>query len=145
MNNFILSLFESFFDYPRFSDYLGAAFNNGDFATIGYIMLLLPILVMVLFYYHKLWDPVRKQLLWWIVSVFVVALISYTLTTIVLYNNQELLVIIDNNANNPEAPDGDMFIAKLSFISSCYAAVVAFFYSLFLKRFISSNNSHNPF
>jgi hypothetical protein len=139
MNDFIVSIYEPFLDYDLYSEFLGKIYNNGDFATIGYIIFLLPLVGMFAFY--KFWDPVRKQILWWSLSLALIALVSYGITTSILYKNNDLLALI---GDTPE-PDGRMLIVNISMTSLFYAAVISFIYSLIIKRFFSSNNSHNPF
>jgi hypothetical protein len=94
-----------------------------------------------MFAFYKFWDPVRKQILWWGLSLTFIAFASYGITTSILFDNKDLLALI---GNTPE-PDGRMLIVNISMTSLFYASVISFIYSLIIKRFFSSNNSHNPF
>ena len=142
MNDIIVQLFEPFFDWNAYQDLLKIVYNNFDYGKIGFILLVLPLIVMAIFY--KVWEPMKSQLLMWSLSILAIMIILYSSTSGFLYSNFEFQQYIGNYTGDDGQIDPDYFIFQMSMISVLYSAILAFIYSLILKQF-STNNSHNPF
>ena len=142
MNNLIASLYEFFFNYDRYQELLDAVWENYDYGKFGWVLLLVPLLFMLIFY--KVWEPIGKQLLKWVLTMVVVALVVYASTTSILYYNPDVLSYIGNYTGDVLQVNGGYFIFQMSLISSFYSIILSFIYSLIIKKF-SINNTYNPF
>ena len=142
MNNLLAPIYELFFDWHAYQELLSAVFNNFDYGKIGFLLLILPPIVFVIFY--KIWDPMQSQILKWIISVVVILFISYLATSTMLYGNIEIAQYIGDYIEGDGQPDGHYFIFQMS-IYTVLISLLPTGLSSFLFRFISINNSHNPF
>ncbi|MCF6297998.1 MAG: hypothetical protein L3J08_08455 [Flavobacteriaceae bacterium] len=141
MNDILVILYEIFFDWNTYQDLIKYVFNNFDFGKIGWVLLLVPLIILFVFY--KFWEPMRRQRLMWVITVIVISIIAYATTSGILYNNNSILQHIGNYTGDG-GPDADYFIFQMSMISALYAFILSFLESMIIKN-ISTNNSHNPF
>ena len=142
MNDLLALLYEPFFDYNTYQDLLNLVFDNADYGKLGFILILIPLVVLGIFY--KLWDPIRNQLLMLGLSVLLLLVIVYSSTTGILYNNGGILQEIGNYTGDDGQMDPDYFVFQMSMISMLYSVIISTVFSFGLKL-ISTNNSHNPF
>ena len=142
MNNLFASLYETFFDWNSYENLLRAVFDNSDYGKLGLIMLLLPLLVLVVFY--KLWDPINKQKLKWILSLVLILIVSYGVTSGILYSNAGILQEMGNYSGDNGEASPTYFVFQMGMISLLISSVMSLIYFIILKRF-STNNSYNPF
>ena len=142
MNNLLAPFYDSFFDWNTYQDLLMPVFNNSDYGKFGFVLILIPLIILTFFY--RLWEPMRNQRLMWFISVIIISVIAYTATTGILYNNVEISNLIGNYSGDDGQANPDYFILQMSLISVLYSTLISLFFSFFLRK-ISTNNSHNPF
>ena len=141
MNDLLALFYEPFFDYNSYQDLLNLVFDNADYGKLGFILILIPLVVLAVFY--KLWDPIRNQLLMLGLSILLVLIIAYSATSGILYSNGGILQAIGNYTGDDGQIDPDYFVFQMSMISLLYGVIISLAYSFGLKL-ISTNNSHNP-
>ena len=143
MNNLLATIYESFFDYISYQDLLYAVYDQMDYVKFGWILLLIPGVLLFLFY--KIWDPVtRPQRFKYFLVLFLIFIIIYSSVSGILYSNSEILKLLGNYTGEPGQVSPDWFILQMGIISILFSAIMSIIYSLIIKRF-SINNSHNPF
>jgi hypothetical protein len=126
MNDFFEQIF---YEYPFLynGDYTTALSKNSFFINLGLLMIVIPIVIMAVFYfinkypYGKLWH----WLIAWVVSGALVAIISYNLL------NEELAVYI---LSPSEFPDAGGFVMNLVWANLVYSLVVGFIISFVYKQ-----------
>lgn len=138
MNNLFAPFYEWWFDWDVYQVLLTCLFDNNDYGKFGWLLLIVPLLLLALFY--RAWDPMRRQRLMWLITTIIISLIGYMATTGIVYNN----VCILDELNGLDAKLAETFIVQISLISALYFLIVSLIYTLIVKRF-SINNSHNPF
>ncbi len=143
MNEIVAILYEYLFNWNVYQELLGMVFNNLDYGKIGWLLIIVPIVLLTVFY--KLWDPVNLSKLKWFIVIAIITLIAYGSTSAILYNNSEIIEYLGNYTGENGEPDADYFIFQMSIISMVYALIISFISSLAFFRLLSSNNSHNPF
>jgi succinate dehydrogenase hydrophobic anchor subunit len=142
LNELFALLYEPFFDYSINNDLLDCVFNNFDYAKIGGILIITPLLFLLVFY--KIWDPIKNPKLKWILTIIIIALISAILThTILIKFNNCLRIIIGGYSGSGADPFN--FVLITSLISFFYGLIIAFLLSIIPFRLISTNNRYNPF
>ena len=120
-------------------------YDNGGYTSMGFILLLVPLLCWLLFYFLMTY-PYGKLSHWFIVLLFT-ALVVFGLTygtantEIFSSNNQNLNNALSNSNYSDFA--GSLPI-KYALINGILTLIVGFLYSLFLKRF-SKIQTHLPF
>ena len=143
MNEIVAILYEYLFNWNVYQELLGMVFNNLDYGKIGWLLIIVPIVLLTVFY--KLWDPVNLSKLKWFIVIAIITLIAYGSTSAILYNNSEIIEYLGNYTGENGEPYADYFIFQMSIISMVYALIISFISSLAFFRLLSSNNSHNPF
>ena len=123
MNEIIVKLYEEFFDWSTYQGLLNMVFNNHDYGKIGWLILIIPIIILIIFY--KFWDPISAST--------------------VLYNNTKIIQYLGNYTGGNGQPDADYFIIQMSLMTLVYSLIIAFILSIIPFRLISSNNRNNPF
>jgi hypothetical protein len=150
MKNLLQNAFEIFYDVNGSTPYLDllndlyGVNTNGEYDKIGWILLLLvPIAGLVFFY--KFWEPMKKQLLMWGITIVGISTIVYCTTHyLFLLGNNDILIKIGNYSGNPGQVDPNSFVIQISLIATLYAFLLSIIYSIIIKRF-STHNSSNPF
>ena len=143
MNEIVAILYDRLFDWDTYQELSGMVFNNQDYGKLGWMLILVPILVLTIFY--KFWDPVSSSKLKWFLSLLFVMIISYAGTSIILYNNFEVIQYIGNYTGENGEPSADYFIFQMSAITLVYGLIISSVLSIILFRLISTNNRYNPF
>ncbi len=138
MNNLFTPFYEWWFDWDVYQVLLTCLFDNNDYGKFGWLLLIVPLLLLALFY--RAWDPMRRQRLMWLITTIIISLIGYMATTGIVYNN----VCILDELNGLDAKLAETFIVQISLISALYFLIISLIYTFIVKRF-SINNSHNPF
>ena len=138
MNNLFAPFYEWWFDWDEYQVLLTCLFNNNDYGKFGWLLLIVPLLLLALFY--RAWDPMRRQRLMWLITTIIISLIGYMATTGIVFNN----VCILDELNGIDSKLAETFIVQISLISALYFLLVSLIYTFIVKRF-SINNSHNPF
>lgn len=141
--NEIAPLFEFFFKWDTYQELLNAIYNNVDYSKIGLLLIFIPLLLLTTFY--KFWDPVSSSKLKWCVTICIISIFSYIGASSILYNNPDIIQYLGNYTGENGQPDADYFIFQMSMITSCYGLLLGVILSIIPFRFISTNNSNNPF
>lgn len=142
INEFFTPLYEEFFDYKMYKQFLDAVYQSGDYGKLGMFMMIASFISLLLFY--KFWDPVSSApRTKWLVVLFINALIVAFFTAIILYNNIGIIQLIGEFTGdglvNPV-----YFIVQMCLISFLYSLIIAGVFSIGLKN-ISVGNKKNPF
>ena len=143
MNEIIVKLYEEFFDWSTYQGLLNMVFNNHDYGKIGWLILIIPIIILIIFY--KFWDPVSSSKLKWWLTILSISILGYISASTVLYNNTEIIQYLGNYTGGNGQPDADYFIIQMSLMTLVYSLIIAFILSIIPFRLISSNNRNNPF
>lgn len=143
MNEIFAPLYEFFFDWSTYQDLLIIVFNNFDYGKIGWLLLIIPILILTIFY--KLWDPVSSSKLKWVLTILSISIIVCISASTILYNNSDIIQYQGNYTGDNGQPDADYFIVQMSMITVVYSLIIALILSIVPFRLISTNNSKNPF
>jgi len=143
MNEIIVKLYEEFFDWSTYQGLLNMVFNNHDYGKIGWLILIIPIIILIIFY--KFWDPVSSSKLKWWLTILSISILGYISASTVLYNNTKIIQYLGNYTGGNGQPDADYFIIQMSLMTLVYSLIIAFILSIIPFRLISSNNRNNPF
>tara|TARA_B110000259_G_scaffold153942_1_gene174412 strand:+ start:100 stop:519 length:420 start_codon:yes stop_codon:yes gene_type:complete len=138
MNDLFAPLYEWWFNWDVYQVLLTCLYDNNDYGKFGWLLLIVPLLLLALFY--KVWDPMRRQRLMWLITTIIISLIGYMATTGIVFNN----VCILDELNGLDSKLAETFIFQISLISALYFLLASLIYTFIVKRF-STNNSHNPF
>lgn len=138
MNDLFAPLYEWWFNWDVYQVLLTCLYDNNDYGKFGWLLLIVPLLLLALFY--KVWDPMRRQRLMWLITTIIISLIGYMATTGIVFNN----VCILDELNGLDSKLAETFIVQISLISALYFLLASLLYTLIVKRF-STHNSHNPF
>ena len=138
MNNLFAPMYEWWFNWNEYQVLLTCLFDNNDYGKFGWLLLIVPLLLLALFY--KAWEPMRRQRLMWSITTIIISLIGYMATTGIVFNN----VCILDELNGQDSKLAETFIVQISLISALYFLLASLLYTLIVKRF-STHNSHNPF
>ena len=138
MNNLFAPMYEWWFNWGEYQVLLTCLFDNNDYGKFGWLLLIVPLLLLALFY--KAWEPMRRQRLMWSITIIIISLIGYMTTTGIVFNN----VCILDELNGLDSKLAETFIVQISLISALYFLLASLLYTLIVKRF-STHNSHNPF
>ena len=138
MNDLFAPLYEPWFNWDVYQVLLTCLYDNNDYGKFGWLLLIVPLLLLALFY--KVWDPMRRQRLMWLITTIIISLIGYMTTTGIVFNN----VCILDELNGLDSKLAETFIFQISLISALYFLLASLIYTFIVKRF-STNNSHNPF
>ena len=140
MNDLFAPIYESgvWFDWNQYQVLLGCLYNSNDYGKFGWLLLIVPLLILALFY--KAWEPMRRQRLMWSITIIIISLIGYMTTTGIVFNNVCLL----DELNGQDSKLAETFIDQISLLSALYFLLASLLYTLIVKRF-STHNSHNPF
>lgn len=143
MNNLLAPIYESFFDWVSYQDLLNAVFDQFDYEKFGWIILLVPAVLLFLFY--KVWDPVsRPQRLKFFLVLILIFVIIYFSVSGILYSNSIIQISIDQYRAGSGEINPHWYIFQVGIISLILLAIISIVYTFIFKRF-STNNSHNPF
>ena len=141
---FIYDTLFGIFD-PNYYLIFNHLYDNGGYTSMGFILLLVPLLCWLLFYFLMTY-PYGKFYHWFIVLL-VTALVVFGLT----YGAANTEIFSSNNQNLNNALSNSNFSDFASSLPIQYALInglltliVGFLYSLFLKRF-SKIQTHLPF
>ena len=140
VNDLLAPMYEYFFNWDNYEILLTCLWDNNDYGKFGWLLLLVPLLLLVLFY--KVWEPMRKQRLMWLITIIIISIVSYAATTGILFNNE--CILDELAAYNGDQVNPEYFIFQISMITVFYSVIISFIYTLLIKRF-STHNSHNPF
>jgi hypothetical protein len=140
INDLLAGFYEYFFKWNNYEILLTSLYDNNDYGKFGWLLLIVPLIMMLLFY--KVWEPMRKQRLMWLITIITIAIVNYAVTTGIIYANVDVLNEID--IFDGSQVDPEFFVFEISMISALYTLLISLFYSIILKRF-STQNSHNPF
>ena len=140
MNDLFAPIYESgvWFDWNQYQVLLGCLYNSNDYGKFGWLLLIVPLLLLALFY--KAWEPMRRQRLMWSITIIIISLIGYMTTTGIVFNN----VCILDELNGQNSILAETFIIQISLINALYFLLASLIYTFIVKRF-STHNSHNPF
>ncbi|MDO6802996.1 hypothetical protein Q4595_11105 [Wenyingzhuangia sp. 1_MG-2023] len=142
MNDFFALFFEFLFDYERDKELLDAVYNNGDYKSISFLMIVITILGLIAFY--RIWDPISRQVLKFFCIIIAISVVQFFVSIYFLYNNNDLLNLMGNYSSESYHMAPKKFIMTMSVISLVYTILLSFLLSLILKN-ISTSNKHNPF
>ncbi len=140
INDLLAGFYEDFFNWNNYEVLLTSLYDNNDYGKFGWLLLIVPLIMMLLFY--KVWEPMRKQRLMWLITIITIAIVNYAITTGIIYSNVDVLNEID--IFDGSQVDPEFFVLEISMINALYTVLISLFYSIILKRF-STQNSHNPF
>jgi hypothetical protein len=140
INDLLAGFYEDFFNWDNYEILLTSLYDNNDYGKFGWLLLIVPLIMMLLFY--KVWEPMRKQRLMWLITIITIAIVNYAVTTGIIYANVDVLNEID--IFDGSQVDPEFFVFEISMINALYTLLISLFYSIILKRF-STQNSHNPF
>jgi hypothetical protein len=140
INDLLAGFYEDFFNWNNYGILLTSLYDNNDYGKFGWLLLIVPLIMMLLFY--KVWEPMRKQRLMWLITIITIAIVNYAVTTGIIYANVDVLNEID--IFDGSQVDPEFFVFEISMINALYTLLISLFYSIILKRF-STQNSHNPF
>mgnify|MGYP006076058233 FL=1 len=140
INDLLAGFYEDFFNWNNYEILLTSLYDNNDYGKFGWLLLIVPLIMMLLFY--KVWEPMRKQRLMWLITIITIAIVNYAVTTGIIYANVDVLNEID--IFDGSQVDPEFFVFEISMINALYTLLISLFYSIILKRF-STQNSHNPF
>ena len=143
MNEILAPCYEFFFNWDTYQDLLSMVFNNLDFGKIGWLIIIIPIVILFVFY--KFWDPVSSSKLKWWLTILSISILGYISASTVLYNNTKIIQYLGNYTGGNGQPDADYFIIQMSLMTLVYSLIIAFILSIIPFRLISSNNRNNPF
>ena len=138
MNDLFAPVYEFWFEFGVYEILLDCLYNNNDYGKFGWLLLIVPLLLLALFY--KAWEPMRRQRLMWSITIILISLIGYMTTTGIVYSNSCIL----KQLNSQQSILAETFIVQISLISALYFLLASLLYTLIVKRF-STHNSHNPF
>jgi len=138
MNDLFAPMYEFWFEFGVYEILLDCLYNNNDYGKFGWLLLIVPLLLLALFY--KAWEPMRRQRLMWSITIILISLIGYMTTTGIVYINSCIL----DELNGLDSKLAETFIVQISLISALYFLLASLLYTLIVKRF-STHNSHNPF
>jgi hypothetical protein len=138
MNNLFAPMYEWWFNWNEYQVLLTCLFDNNDYGKFGWLLLIVPLLLLALFY--KAWEPMRRQRLMWLITTIIISLIGYMATTGIVFDNDCIL----DELNGLDSKLAETFIVQISLISALYFLLASLLYTLIVKRF-STHNSHNPF
>jgi hypothetical protein len=143
MNEILAPFYEFFFNWDTYQDLLSLVFNNLDFGKIGWLIIIIP--VVILFVFYKFWDPVSSSKLKWGLTMLSISILSYISASTILYSNTEMIQYLGNYTGESGQPNADYFIIQMSGITLVYSIIIAFVLSIIPFRLISTNNRNNPF
>jgi hypothetical protein len=143
MNEIVASLYEPFFNWDTYQELLNAVFNNLDYGKIGWLILIIPIIILIIFY--KFWDPVSSSKFKWWITMLVISILAYISTSAIIYNNPVIIQYLGNYTGENGQLDANYFIIQMSFITFGYCLIIAAILSIIPFRFLSTNNRNNPF
>jgi hypothetical protein len=143
MNEIIVNLYEDYFHWNTYQGLLNMVFNNHDYGKIGWLILIIPIIILIIFY--KFWDPVSSSKLKWGLTMLSISILSYISASTILYSNTEMIQYLGNYTGESGQPNADYFITQMSGITAVYSIIIAFVLSIIPFRLISTNNRNNPF
>jgi hypothetical protein len=143
MNEIIALLYEPFFNWDTYQELLSAVFNNLDYGKIGWLILIIPIIILIIFY--KFWDPISSSKLKWWLMILSISILGYISASTILYSNPEMIQYLGNYTGENGQLDAVYFIFQMSMITAVYSLIITLMLSIVPFRFISTNNSKNPF
>lgn len=146
MKDFFASIYEQILYDGRFQLIYDAMYNDQGYILLGVIFLLVPLLIMAIFYFER-WLPYMKSWHWILALVIIVAIVFGSTVgifnvTILGTGDQQLS---SNLANTDSGYYEHATILRYYYgaLNSIYALIVSFIYSLVFKRF-SKLHSHLP-
>lgn len=139
MNDFFANVFETVIPYvPQF---MNAVYDNQDYNYIGLTLLIFPLIFMLLFY--KVWDPIPKRIMWVVITFIVTVLSVFGLTYYwAITGGMEEYLINEVNLNGISAGS---FVWSISFYAAVFSLIPGIVFMFLAKKFLSINNSNNPF
>ena len=140
INDLLAPMYEYFFNWNNYQILLTCLYDNNDYGKFGWLLLIMPLLLLVLFY--KVWEPLRRQRLMWLIIIIITAIIGYAATTGIIYNNE--CILNELAAYDGSQVDPEYFVFQISMITVLYSLIVSLIFTIIIKRF-STHNSHNPF
>lgn len=140
INDLLAPMYEYFFNWNNYQILLTCLYDNNDYGKFGWLLLIMPLLLLVLFY--KVWEPLRRQRLMWLIIIIITAIIGYAATTGIIYNNE--CILNELAAYDGSQVDPEYFVFQISMINVLYSLIVSLIFTIIIKRF-STHNSHNPF
>jgi hypothetical protein len=143
MNEIIALLYEPFFNWDTYQELLSAVFNNLDYGKIGWLILIIPIIILIIFY--KFWDPISSTKLKWWLMILSISILGYISASTILCSNPEMIQYLGNYTGENGQLDAVYFIFQMSMITAVYSLIITLMLSIVPFRFISTNNSKNPF
>ena len=137
MNGFFANLYE----YIQYNTvYSGAVFSNGEYQWLGLVDILSPIVLLLIFY--RFWDPLPTRRFLWFLVILTSLLISFSFTYYWLTTGSMNLFILNNQISAGITPKN--FVLNLGLISIGFTLIIGLI-SSFLLKYLSINNSNNPF
>lgn len=135
MNDFFANWYELLAYFDNFSDDL---YNQNLYITIGLCMVLIPVLILSIYYYVVNSVKLNK---WyhWLVLVVILAGINFCIAYFCSYNDLSLLY----EQQNKELPYSSEFVG-FSLINVIWTLVVSFVFSMIIK-WGSKNCRRTPF
>jgi hypothetical protein len=111
---------------------------------LTWILLITPITLLVIFY--KVWEPLTKQLLKWMLTGILIGIIMFITTRYFFIEENPCMIELLDNYDDIIAGllNPNTFVYYVSFLISGISLILTFLYSFVIKRF-STQNSHNPF
>lgn len=142
LNGFFSKWFyEPWFDFSTNNVLLACVESNNDYVKIMGSVFIISILILLLFY--KIYDPVSKSKLKWLITFFIIPFLCYNACDQILWANSCILIEMGNFNGNGVDPNS--FVRQINFITMFYSITISIILSLLVFRKISSNNKNNPF
>lgn len=142
MTDFCGPLFEGYFDYGYCTTVLEALNNGGEYTSIVFSTIITVVIGVFIFY--KLIDPVRKQRLKWFALLGVLTIIGFFVATFMVNSNIDFMMYLAiYDSNEATEISGENFRFKISLINAFYTIILTSISSLGIK-YLSKTNKHNP-
>lgn len=146
MRNFFANIYEQVLYNSRFDLIYQAMYSDQGYIFIGLMFLLLPLLVMALFYFER-WFPYLKAWHW--LFIVAIGLVGVFASTVGIFNSTVLATGDQALANELANPNSGYYEHAttlryyLGFYNILLAFLVSLIYSAIFKRF-SKLHSHLP-
>lgn len=133
MNDLVAMIVEPFLSLQPYTNVM---FDSKEYAVSFWIMLLIPMLVLLVFY--RFWDKVNSKRYHWILFC-TISIILVFMTSVGRLYNSGLMEFIDN----PNYDGCVTYMYQYSGLITLYSLVLLLAFT-FVFRFISPNNRYNP-
>ncbi len=129
----LLGLFDT-----NFSIVFQTLFNNGGYNTMGFILIGIPLVFLILFYF--LWKYPYATFWHWFIYIGFIALIVAGLTYSMVSSGISKMLV---HSNPLIAEFSESLVLSYTILNACLSLIVSFIYSLILRKF-SKIQMHLP-